>query len=133
MLATNSSHNQYTWATCPSKAAQGLPPLLSPGYWGCTFLFSKKCPPNGPQLTTAQAELPAAVLLGDGVCQQQHLILKAASLEGQQDEENQWGLTCPETSVNSGYETPPTKICSRGILSGQRDMGDPVLQVLAGT
>ena len=40
----------------------------------------------GPQLTTAQPQLPAAVLLRDGVCQQQHLILQAACLEGQREE-----------------------------------------------
>lgn len=39
---------------------------------------------TSPKLTTAQAELPAAVLLGDGVCQQQHFVLKATCLEGQQ-------------------------------------------------
>lgn len=32
-------------------------------------------------LTAAQAQLPAAVLLGDGVCQQQHLVLEAAGLQ----------------------------------------------------
>lgn len=41
---------------------------------------------TSPKLTTAQAELPAAVLLGDGVCQQQHFVLKATCLEGQQEE-----------------------------------------------
>lgn len=36
---------------------------------------------EGSELTAAQAQLPAAVLLGDGVCQQQHFILEAARLQ----------------------------------------------------
>lgn len=53
----------------------------------CIELRSSRWPAanqTSPKLTTAQAELPAAVLLGDGVCQQQHFILKATCLEGQQ-------------------------------------------------
>lgn len=35
---------------------------------------------NNPEHTTAQPELPAAALFRDGVCQQQHLILKVTDL-----------------------------------------------------
>lgn len=38
-------------------------------------------PGTAAGLTAAQAQLPAAVLLGDGVCQQQHLVLEAAGLQ----------------------------------------------------
>lgn len=117
MLGMNRSHNQYTGATAPARCPAGAtaPARLPKGSHLssrlCTgvvsFCFLKSAhPPDGPKLTTAQAELPAAVLLGDGIRQQQHLILKAASLEGRQEEDNQWGLQSPGTSVNSNYGTP---------------------------
>lgn len=67
----------------PSAVPLPLPSAAGTAPRGLLSLLRKAPDETLPKLTTAQPELPAAVLLGDGVCQQQHFVLEAACLKGQ--------------------------------------------------
>lgn len=90
--------------------------------------------PGVQGLTTAQPQLPAAVLLGDGVRQQQHLVLEAAGLPGKRGQRggSVWSTLAGEAKAKAGPTPIPERAQpNRGkeVNSGQMLWFPPVLQL----